>query len=290
MSELNVFLNGQILPQDQARIGISDAGFLHGVSVFTTALAHNGVVFRLDRHLARLFDTVRMLGVKTDATPDTLADATAKLLAANALTEARVRITLTPGSVYGGEPTTVITASPLPEYPPQWYEKGMGVAISSLRQGSGPPVYGCKTGCYLPRILARQEAASKGVEEALWFTEDNRLAEACTCSVFLVLNGEVLTPSTETPVLPGVVREAVLELCGGMGVPVFDDRPLTIRELFDAQEVFLTGSCSGIRPVVRVERHSVGTESPGPVTLRIMQAYRELLDRECGLDKEGDAS
>jgi len=290
MSELNVFLNGQILPQDQARIGISDAGFLHGVSVFTTALAHNGVVFRLDRHLSRMFDTVRMLGLNTDATPDGLAEATATLLAANELTEARVRITLTPGSVHGGGPTTLITASPLPEYPPEWYEKGIGVAISTLRQGSGPPLYGCKTGCYLPRIIARQEAASKGVEEALWFTEDNRLAEACTCNVFVVLKGEVLTPPTETPVLPGVVREAVLELCGGMEIPVFDNRPLTIRELLDSQEVFLTGSCSGIRPVVRVERHSIGDESPGPVTRQIMQAYRELLDRECRLDREGDAS
>jgi len=290
MSELNVFLNGHILPEGQARIGIFDAGFLHGVSAFTTALAHNGVVFRLNRHLSRLFDTVRMLGVRTDATADGLADATAKLLAANALIEARVRITLTPGSVHGGEPTTLITASPLPEYPKQWYEKGIGVVVSSLRQGSGPPVYGCKTGCYLPRILARREAATKGVEEALWFTEDNRLAEACACNVFLVLNGEVFTPPTSTPVLPGVVREAVLELCRGMKAPAFDNRPLTIRELLDAQEVFLTSACAGIRPVVRIERHGVGAEAPGPVTLRIMQAYRELLDRQCGLGKEGAPS
>jgi branched-chain amino acid aminotransferase len=286
-SELNVFLNGRIVPQGQAVISVSDAGLLHGVSVYTTALAHNGVVFRLDRHLCRLFDTVNILGMRTDATPEALAATTAKLLAANSLTEARVRITLTPGSVNGGEPTTLVTASPLPVYPPQWYEKGIGVVISSLRQGSGPPVYGCKTGCYLPRILARQEAATKGAEEALWFTEDNRLAEACTCNVFIVLAGEVLTPPTRTPVLPGVVREAVLELCRHMEVPCSDNRSLTIRELLDAQEVFLTSACTGIRPVVRIERHAVVGEKPGSVTRWVMQAYRELLDRECGLAGEG---
>jgi branched-chain amino acid aminotransferase len=286
-SELNVFLNGRIVPQGQAVISVSDAGFLHGVSVYTTALAHNGVVFRLDRHLCRLFDTAAMLGMRTDATPDALAGATAKLLEANSLTEARVRITLTPGSVNGGEPTTLVTASPLPVYPPQWYEKGIGVVISSLRQGSGPPVYGCKTGCYLPRILARQEAATKGAEEALWFTEDNRLAEACTCNVFIVQAGEVLTPPTRTPVLPGIVREAVLELCRHMEVHCSDNRSLTIRELLDAQEVFLTSACAGIRPVVQIERHVVGGEKPGPVTRWVMQAYRELLDRECGLAGEG---
>ena len=286
-SELNVFLNGRIVPQGQAVISVSDAGFLHGVSVYTTALAHNGVVFRLDRHLCRLFDTAAMLGMRTDATPDALAGATAKLLEANSLTEARVRITLTPGSVNGGDPTTLITASPLPAYLPQWYEKGIGVVISSQRQGSGPPVYGWKTGCYLPRILARQEAATKGAEEALWFTADNRLAEACTCNVFIVLAGEVLTPPARTPVLPGIVREAVLELCRGMEVPCSDNRSLTIRDLLDAQEVFLTSAVAGIRPVVRIERHVVAGEMPGPVTRWVMQAYRELLDRECGLSGEG---
>jgi branched-chain amino acid aminotransferase len=109
------------------------------------------------------------------------------------------------------------------------------------------------------------------------------------CNVFLVLDGEVLTPPTTTPVLPGVVREAVIELCGSLDIPFTDSRPsepqpgaLTIRELLAAQEVFLTSSCAGIRPVVRIERHAVGTEKPGPITRRIMQAYRELLDRECG--------
>jgi len=286
-NELNVFLNGQLVPESQATVSVADAGFLHGAAVFSTALAHNGVVFRLDRHLARMFDTATMLGLRTGATPEELTDATARLLAANELTEARVRITLTPGSVHGAEPTTLITAHPLPAYPPEWYEKGIGVVISSLRQGSGPPIYGCKTGCYLPRIIARQEAATKGFDEALWFTEDNRLAEACTCSVFLVLGGEVLTPPISTPVLPGVVRQAVIDLCEGLDIPCHE-RALTIRELLEAQEVFLTSSCAGIRPVARIERHAVGGEKPGPVTRRIRKAYGELLDRECGLGDKGE--
>jgi len=288
VGELRVFLNGRIVPEDQATVSVADAGFLHGASVFSTALAHQGVVFRLDRHLSRMLDTARMIGLRTDATREGLAAATAELLAANRLAEARVRITLSPGSVHGAETTTLITASPLPAYPPEWYDKGIGVVVSSLRQGSGPPIYGCKTGCYLPRIIARREAAEKGFDEALWFTEDHRLAEACACNVFLVLGGEVLTPPTDTPVLPGVVREAVIELCGSLDIPCRDDRALAIRELLAAEEVFLTSSCAGIRPVVRVERHAVGSEKPGPVTRRIIQAYRELLDRECGRRGQGE--
>jgi len=281
VSGRNVYLNGQILPADEATLSVSDAGFLHGASAFTTMRAHHGVVFRLDRHLERLFGTVGLLGLRTNADRESLAAAARDVLAANGLSEARVRITLSPGPVSGGEPTTLITADVLPDYPRPWYEEGIEVVVSSFRQGSDLRLAGQKTGCYLLRVLAREEAAAKGAEEAIWFTADNRLAEACFCSVFLVLGGEVHTPPLDTPVLPGIVREAALELCGPLGVACHVDEPLTLRETLAAQEVFLTASCSGIRPVIRLERHGVGDEKPGPVTQKIMEAYRELLDREC---------
>ena len=88
-------------------------------------------------------------------------------------------------------------------------------------------------------------------------------------------------PPLETPVLGGIVREAVLELCGALGIGRHDDRPLTIHETLAAEEMFLTASCSGVRPVIRIEHHGVGDEKPGPITRKIMDAYRELLDREC---------
>ena len=281
MAAGKVHFNGRIVPADEARVSISDAAFLHGASAFTTMLAHNGVVFRLDRHLDRLLETVQLLDLRTTATAEGLTAATRDLLTANEIAEARVRITLSPGSIRGGGPTTVITADPLPDYPAEWYDKGIGVVVSSFRQGGTDPSYGHKTGCYLPRVLARQEAAAKGFDEALWYTADNRLAEACFCNVFLVVGGVVYTPPRSTPVLPGIVREAVLELCGTLGLAYHDDKPLTVREMLAAGEMFLTSSCAGVRPVVRVEGHAVGEERPGEVTRKIMSAYRELLDREC---------
>ena len=81
--------------------------------------------------------------------------------------------------------------------------------------------------------------------------------------------------------LPGVLREAVMELCGEMDIECLDDRPLTVHEMLAAEEMFVTGSCTGVRPVVRVERRAVGDEKPGPLARRIMQAYQQMLDREC---------
>jgi len=276
-----VHLNGSLIPAGEAAVSVSDLGLLHGASVFTTMLARGGKVFRLDRHIARLMSTLAMLELQTDATVDSLRAGCAEVLQKNELSDARMRITLTPGSPHEDKPTTLVTADPLPDYPGEGYEKGIVVVVTSLKQQSGDPTYGAKTGCYLPRVLARREAAAKGAEEALWFTTDNRLAEACFCNVFLVADGKLRTPPKDTPVLPGVVREAIIELCGPMGLECDAEMPLTVHDMLAADEAFLTSSCSGIRPVARIERHVVGSGKPGAVTGKIMSAYQELLEREC---------
>lgn len=281
--ELKVSLNGEIILAGDAKISIADPGFLHGASVFTTMLAHNGVVFHFQQHLERLAETVRVLGLSATATTGQLIEGMYAVLEANCLREARCRITLTPGSP-DEQPVTLITASPLPEYPSEWYTKGIKVIVTAFKQISGDPTFGYKTGCFLPRILARQEAAAKGAEDALWYTSDNRLAESCFSNVFLVLDGVVQTPPCDTPVLPGVVRGVVIELCRQLEIPVKDDTPLTVKEMLAASECFLTSSCMGIRPVATIERHDIfdnDNKKPGPITKKLMQAYQTLLDEEC---------
>lgn len=281
MTDLQVYLNGRLVAAEQATVSVFDSGFLHGGTAFTTMLARNGVVFRLGRHIERLMGTVELLGFRCDATAEELTGATYDVLKANELRDARMRITLSPGSTKGGEPTTVVTAEPLPEYPAEWYTKGISVVVTSYKQAVGDPTFGAKTGCYFPRVLARQEAASKGAEEALWFTPDNRLAEACFCNVFIVLEGVVRTPPRDTPVLPGIVREAVLELCRRDGIEAAAEGPLTVKEMLAAEEMFLTSSTMGIRPVVLIERHTVGEGRCGELTKKLMDAYRGLVEVEC---------
>jgi len=280
MGEEMAYLNGRILPAAEANIGIDDVGFLHGGSAFTTLAAHNGRPFRLDRHLERLFATVELLGFRVDATPETLTAAACELLSANGLSRARLRITLTPGQVRTGRPTTLITAAPLAEYPPEYFTRGVTVVISSFRQWSGDPAYGYKTGCYFNRILARQEAHSKGAMEALWFTPDHRLAEGCFTNVFLVKAGRLLTPARDTPVLPGVTRQAVIELASQLGIPCDADAEPVVDDLLAAEEVFLTASTMGVLPVTHVERHDVGDGNVGTVTRRLLQAYVTLVEKE----------
>jgi branched-subunit amino acid aminotransferase/4-amino-4-deoxychorismate lyase len=280
-----VYFNGELLPSSRASLSISDPGFLHGASTFTTMRAHNGVVFRFERHLHRLADTVRLLDLNVGATTGELVDGMYAVLDANALTEARCRITLTPGPPEG-RPTTLISAEPLPSYPDTWYTDGIKVIVTALKQTPGDPTFGYKTGCYLPRILGRQEAAYKGADDALWFTHDNHLAESCFSNIFLVLDGVLYTPPRDTPVLPGIVREAVIELCQEHGLECKIDQPLTVHEMLSADEAFLSSSCMGIRPISRIERHLVGDGKPGPITKRIRDAFAALLEAECSRREE----
>ena len=281
MSERFVYLNGRVVPASEATVSVFDTGFLHGASVFTTLLAHNGRPFRLDKHLERLSTNADRIGLNVPVVAEELTAAVEGVLEANGLSDARIRITLSPGPVgTASAPTTVVTADEV-HNDPDWYTKGLGVIVSGVRQYEGDPTVGLKTGCYLSRVLARQAAAAAGADEALWFTHSGHLAEACYCNVFLVRDGTVFTPPLSTPVLAGIVRAAVIELCERLEIPCTDDRPLTFQELQSAQEVFLTSSVSGVRPVVRIDRQPVGDEKPGPVTKKIMAAYAELLDEEC---------
>ena len=281
MTDPMVYLNGSFVPAEMATISVFDAGFLHGASTFTTMLARNGKVFRMDRHLRRLLDTAAMLEIRCDATAEQLTAAVYSVLKANSLELARLRVTLTPGPKDSDQPTLLITAEPLGELPPKWYTDGVTVTVSKLKQLSGDPTYGYKTGCYLPRVLARREALASGADEALWYTADDRLAEACFCNVFLVMGGKVCTPPLDTPVLGGVVRQVVIELCSQLDISCDDESPLTAEDVRAADEMFLSSSCSGVRPVVRVEQHKVGDGKPGPVTRRVMGAYEKLLACEC---------
>jgi len=281
MSGKYVHLNGSLVPAADATISVADAGFLHGASSFTTMRAHNGVVFRLGTHLARLLGTVDVLGLRTEATSESLTTAVGELLVANELSDARLRITLSPGDVSGGDPTVVVTAEALPEYPPTWYSEGISVSITELRQSPTDIASGRKTGCYFPRILAMRTAAAKKTQEALWFTPSGHLAEGCFCNVFLRAGDELLTPPLDTPVLDGVLRGVVIELCEKLSIKCVDSRPIPGRELLDADELFMTSSCSSIRPVVRVEDQAISDGKVGPITAELMEAYNELLEVEC---------
>ena len=281
-----IYLNGKLIPRSQARLSPFDHGFLYGYGLFETMRSYGGSVFRLDRHLARLHHAAETLGIASKLATFDLEKACREVLRANNLVEARLRLTVSsgegdiipnPDTCHGI--TVFIVARKLVPLPPESYERGYTAVLSSWRRNSQSPLSRLKSTCYLENILARQEAVTAGADEALLLNEKGFVAEGSTTNIFTAGAGMLVTPSTESGALPGITREAVLELAQSMGImPVV--RQVEQGELLRADEAFLTNSILEIMPLTRLDDKPIGSGGPGPLTQRLMSAYKEMVTKE----------
>lgn len=281
-----VFLNDKLVDIDKASISIADGGFLYGAGLFETMRSSNGVVFRLSDHLDRLFGSAKTLAIPVENCYDRkyISDAIYEVLKANKLTQARLRLTVTSGTMSAKEqltPTLLVTAVKMEPYPDEYYKNGVLIVLCPYRQNPNDPTCGHKTISYFPRMLGLNFAKAKGAAEALWFTIDNRLAEGCISNVFLVKNSKLYTPPLETGVLGGVARKTVFELAAKNSVEVIE-KDLYIDDCLEADEVFLTNVIMQVLPVSRIEKHPIGDGKVGPVTDGLRKSFEEFVNSECG--------
>ncbi len=281
-----VYLNGAFLPVADAGVGLNDGGWLHGAGLFETMRAENGRIFRLESHMERLLHSTGKLLRPVGRHQLPSEEDFRTLLERNGLKAARVRMTVSAGPMQmtptddEGGLTVGVTAMKLASYPASLYDTGINVIVCRFRQSSSDPLAGHKTTCYLPRLLALRAAQQARCTEAIWFTTDNQLAEGSISNVFLVGKGVLKTPPLDTPVLPGVTRGLVLDIAGREGIKT-EETALTIDDLLDADEAFLTNTMMQIMPVIRVERHTIGAGRAGPVARRLREEYRKLVKQEC---------
>jgi len=279
-----VFLNDKLVDIEQAHIPATDSGFLYGAGLFETMRSHNGVVFRLEDHLDRLFQSAAHLSINHDHDKKFLTEAVYEVLGANKLTEARLRLTLTNGpiteTVEQAQPTLLITAAALQLYPLEYYQTGIMVVLCPCQQNTTDPVCGHKTTNYYPRLIALTLARQKGAAEALWFTNDNRLAEGCVSNVFLVKGSVLYTPTLGTPVLPGIARKAVGRIAERESIQLIE-KDLHISDVLEADEIFLTNVVMEVLPVIQVEKHTIGQGKVGPVTQELRRRFLEMIEEEC---------
>jgi len=277
-----VFLNNGIIDSSQASISCADGGFLYGAGLFETMRASNGVVFALDDHLDRLFSSAEKLKINLRGDKKFFADAVYETLNANELKEARIRLTATSGAVgaENPEPTLLITAVNFEPYPKEYYDKGIMVILNSYRQNPADVLAGHKTTSYFSRISALGMAHQKRAAEALWFTIDGRLSEGCVSNVFIVKDSVLFTPSLETGVLPGIARKTVLNLAAKNSIKA-EEKDLSIDDLLEADEVFITNVIMQVMPVIKIEAHDVGKAKPGPITKKMAVLYTEFFNQYC---------
>lgn len=281
-----VFLNGSLVPKEDAKISVDDRGLLLGDGVFETMRSYGGKVFRFDKHLKRLFDALAVIHLSITYQPDELKDALYDTLKANQLQNASIRLTVTRGQGGRGinipenpSPTVIITAREFIPYPERFYQEGMRTGISEIRQNLSSPVPGIKTLNFLNNILARIEAREKGLDEAILLNTDGFVCEGTVSNIFLVKKGTIITPDRESGILPGVTREVIIELALREGIRI-EEKKVKPSELKEADECFLTNTLMEIMPVSEIDKRKVGKGKPGPLTLHLMEWYEDLVRKE----------
>jgi branched-chain amino acid aminotransferase len=256
---VTVWMNGE-LAEDPA-ISPFDHGLLTGDGVFETLRIYRGMPFAMRRHLERLAHSAAGLGLRL---PDyDLRAAMETATAANGVEDGRLRLTITGGVAPLGSDrgdaraTTIVAVGPLPQWPPS-----TEVVVVPWRRNEHSAIAGLKTTSYAENVVALAYARERGAGEALFLNTAGQLCEGTGSNVFLVLDGELVTPPLSSGCLAGITRALVIELTGAV------ERDLPADALTEASEVFITSSTREIQPVGQ----------PGPITQEAVAALRALID------------
>lgn len=280
------WINGEFFETDAARISASDAGFLHAVGLFETMLGAHDRVFRIERHLARLITSAQDLRLADSLRPAPLAEAVQLALDRSGYAQgnrrARIRLTITGGDLNllrsdrqsPADPTVMVTVTPAFAYPERMFTEGVGMLIASAKANPFDPTAGHKTLNYWWRLSALQEAARAGMGEALIVQATNHIAGGAVSNIFAVRGSSLVTPmargeepggAMSSPVLPGTTRASIMEFAEERGIRT-ERRLVTIADVLDADEVFLTNASWGVLPVVGIEARTISDGAPGPTT------------------------
>ena len=284
---IQVNINGELFPKEEAKVSVYDHGFLYGDGVFEGMRSYGGKVFRLDQHLQRLWDSAKAIWLDIPTTREALTEEIYRTLRANQIDDGYVRLVVTRGSGTLGldaDKTTdqqvVIITDHIALYPIEFYEKGLEiVTASTIRNHPAALNPRIKSLNYLNNILAKIEGSQAGCVEALMLNHLGEVSECTGDNIFLVRDRVLLTPPISAGILDGITRQAVIEIAREGGYCV-REMTLSRYDVYTADECFLTGSAAEVVPVVKVDDRTIGDGRVGAITKEMMQRFRELVASE----------
>jgi len=281
---LVIYLNGEYVQKEEAKVSVFDHGLLYGDGVFEGIRSYNGRVFRLDEHLQRLYDSAKVIRLTIPLSPEEMKEKILETLRRNGLRDAYIRVVVTrgPGDL-GLDPDkcckegfVFIITDKIVLYDDEYYKNGLSVITVPTRrnvpEALNPRI---KSLNYLNNIMAKIEAKNSNVIEAIMLNSDGYVVECTGDNIFIVKNGALYTPPTYIGALEGITRDAVMELARKMGIKV-EERIFNRYEVFVADECFLTGTAAEIIPVVKVDGRIIGDGRPGNITKKLTEEFRKL--------------
>jgi branched-chain amino acid aminotransferase len=280
-----VSLNGRIVPPEEAVVSIFDRGFLYGDSVYEVVRTYRGVPFEMDAHLVRLTGSAGRIGMALPVSTAQIATEVEETHRATGNAESYIRIVVTRGAGEIGldpslatDPLRVIVAQTLKTPPPEVYERGVTLALVSVRRNLRDAIDpAAKTGNYLNSVMAVAEARARGAFEAVMLDHRDFITEGASSNIFAVIGGVVFTPPLDVGILKGVTRGVVFEVARRAGLRVLE-APMTEVMLKQADEAFITSTIREIVPVVRVDDEAIGGGAVGPTVTKIRQGFAAYVE------------
>lgn len=287
-ADRKIYLNGQLVPKSQAVVSVFDHGFLYGDGIFEGIRIYDGVIFRLDEHLVRLYESAKSILLTIPLTFDEMADAIVETVRANHLQSGYIRVVVSRGEGdLGLDPRScpranvVVIADTVRLFPQELYDHGLRIVTVPTQRNSpaalNPQI---KSLNYLNSVLVKMEAANSGVLEALTVNAQGYVCEGSGDNVFIVKRGKVYTPPIYLGALDGITRRAIMDVCEKLELPL-SETPFTRHDVYVADECFLTGTAAEVIPVIEVDGREIGNGKPGPITQQLLKEFRKIV-REQG--------
>ncbi|MFA4875405.1 MAG: branched-chain amino acid transaminase [bacterium] len=284
-----VWMDGELVDWKDANVHIMTHSLHYGVGAFEGIRCYklsNGksAIFRLKRHIRRLFDGLKILTMESGYTQEEIMDACVETVRANGLPECYLRPIMYMGDGEMGLSAMNKTRTAIPVW--KWgvylghgaLEKGIRAKVSSFNRYhvNVGMVQGKIIGQYVTSILAKREALTSGYDEAVMLDTQGYVAECSGENIFGIRDGVIYTPPTHSPILPGVTRDTVITLARELDFNLREEK-FTRDFLYLCDEVFLTGTAAEITPVREVDDRNIGSGKPGPITLRLQKAFFDVV-------------
>lgn len=281
---MKIYVDGEFYEKEDAKVSVFDHGVLYGDGIFEGIRAYNGRVFRLEDHLRRLEESANAILLKLPMSLKEIEKATVESVRINGLKDAYIRLVVTRGVGDLGldmrkcrkGATLFIIADKIELYPEEFYEKGLTLVTSTIRQkGLDQVTPSVKSLNYLANIMARAEASAAGAQEAIMLNAQGHVSECSGDNIFFIKKGKVFTPPTSAGILVGITRQVVMELCEQkLGVKVIE-RNFPRYDLYSADEVFLTGTGAEVIAGVKIDGRVIGKGVAGPITRQLIRHFRD---------------
>ncbi|GIO39890.1 branched chain amino acid aminotransferase [Paenibacillus antibioticophila] len=287
MAEQWIYLDGQFVTKENAKVSVFDHGFLYGDGIFEGIRIYNGNIFKCKEHLDRLYDSAKSIMLNIPLTYEEMQDALVETLRRNELRDGYIRLVVSRGAGNLGldpnrcpKASVVIIVEQLAIYSEEAYRTGLKtVSVSTRRNIPDALNPKIKSLNYLNNILVKIQSNLAGAGEAIMMNAQGYVTEGSGDNIFIIKNGVITTPPCYLGALDGITRQAIIEICHKQGYTLKEE-PFTMHDVYVADEVFLTGTAAEVIAVREVDGRVIGEGHAGPITLKLLEQFRSIVDQD----------